>query len=560
MPGARSAPAGASATKTVADALRTVVDSARTAAAADVAVVRVVELGTLGVYAAAGPPAVTAEIEGSRVTASPPEEEIAELDLLPAPLRGVAQRAQADAVLVMPVRVEGQVAGTLELFRTGRRFTSAEQQAARVLAAQVALALQARTDGGAAAVASSALELAADGLGAAADDGARAERIVRVAAAATNADACLIWRIGAERVEALARTGSVDAGTGRVLAESAGRLRGPSSVEQIGGTVAISLALGQPPFAVLQLLFPSHAAPADTAMRSLAGFAARATQALRAEERSRETRRELERTRDLLSVVGQATAHLSLAHTLQTVVDRIPALLDVAAVSVYLRENGRLETAASREVGGPHAVVAERLLDLALGPFRVRGFVSAADASRTRHLAPVRGALAESEIEAVHAVPLVAHGSVIGLLAVYPPHGRALTNEQSELLLALAGQIAVAVQNARLHEETKQLGTEREQALEAERVAARRLSALYEISRSFTQSLSLDRTLDAVASTLVELLGVDVAVIRVPDERGESLVAQAVHVSSPQLQPAMDVVFAPPEPVVPTPARRRLAA
>ena len=210
-------------------------------------------------------------------------------------------------------------------------------------------------------------------------------------------------------------------------------------------------------------------------------------------------------------------------------------------------------------MAGPHAVVAARLLDLALGPFRARGIVASDDAAHDRRLASVRAAATEAGIEAAHAVPLVAHGDVIGLFAVYPPLGRELTSDQSALLGALAGQIAVAVQNARLHEETKLLGIERERALDAERVAARRLSALYEISRSFAQSLSLDSTLDAVARTLVELLEVDAAVIRLPDERGESLVAQAVHVSSPQLQQAVHAIFDQPDPVVASAARRRLA-
>src|SRR5581483_11880037 len=100
---------------------------------------------------------------------------------------------------------------------------------------------------------------------------------------------------------------------------------------------------------------------------------------------------------------------------------------------------------------------------------------------------------------------------------------------------------------------------QREEAFAAERVAARRLSALYEISRSFAQSLSLDRTLDAVGRTLVELLDVDAAVIRLPDERGESLVAQAIHVSAPQLQAAFEAMFAGAEQIVPSAARRRLA-
>ena len=47
--------------------------------------------------------------------------------------------------------------------------------------------------------------------------------------------------------------------------------------------------------------------------------------------------------------------------------------------------------------------------------------------------------------------------------------------------------------------------------------------------------------------------------IRLPDERGESLVAQAVHVSSPQLRQAIHAIFDQPDPVVASGARRRLA-
>ena len=48
---------------------------------------------------------------------------------------------------------------------------------------------------------------------------------------------------------------------------------------------------------------------------------------------------------------------------------------------------------------------------------------------------------------------------VIGLLGVFP-QSRVLTENESSLLSALAAQLAVAVQNAQLHERTKQLGEE----------------------------------------------------------------------------------------------------
>ena len=425
------------------------------------------------------------------------------------------------------------VAGSLELYRAGEGFDEAEREAARLTAAQAALALRVFEAERVRSELPAAIGLAAEALGAGADEARTPERIARLAADATGAPGCILWRAGDEELELACATGPVDPEASREAATAALRGHG-QTVEEAGDLVAVSLPLGQPAFGVLQLLYRERPAEADLAL--LGAFAGRAAQALRTGERAGEVRRELERTRDLLSVVGQATAQLSLSHTLETAIARVPELLEVQAAAVYLRDGGRLETAASRDVAGPHAVVAARLLDLALGPFRARGIVASDDAAHDRRLASVRAAATEAGIEAAHAVPLVAHGDVIGLFAVYPPLGRELTSDQSALLGALAGQIAVAVQNARLHEETKLLGTERERALDAERVAARRLSALYEISRSFAQSLSLDSTLDAVARTLVELLEVDAAVIRLPDERGESLVAQAVHVSSPQLQ------------------------
>jgi serine phosphatase RsbU (regulator of sigma subunit) len=532
------------------------VETARAAAGADLAVVRVPADNRLVALAVAGSPALADEVEGSRVAAALPDSELDDLAELPAPLRGLAARAGAQSALVVPVRVDGRLGASLELFRARGAFRLGEREAARVAAAQVALVLRSELHGGGAALSASALMLIAEALAAGGDDARGADRIARLAADATGASAALIWRATAEGIAPLASAGTVERDAVRPFADAVLLARTPG-VDWLEGATVISLPLGQPPLGVLQLLFPSGTVPGEAELTGLTSFAARAGQALKALERADELRRELERTRDLLSVVDEATSQLSLAHTLETAVMRLPRLLDVRSVGIYLRQHGRFETAAAAEVTGPHSVVAERLLELALGPFRARGFVASTDAAGDRHLSGVQAAVQEAAIEAVHAVPLIAQGEVIGLLAVYPSYGRALTNDQSALLSALAAQIAVAVQNAGLHEDLKRQEAEQKRVREAEAVAARRLSALYEISRSFAHSLSLEETLDAIATTVVDLLEVDVAVIRVPDERGE-LLTQRVHVASPQLAPSMQAVFEKPEHVIPSPARRRL--
>ena len=92
------------------------------------------------------------------------------------------------------------------------------------------------------------------------------------------------------------------------------------------------------------------------------------------------------------------------------------------------------------------------------------------------------------------AVPLTAQEESIGLIVAYPG-ARRLGESETALVAALAAPLAVAVQNARLHEQARAQEDELTAVLETERLVSRRVNALYEISRSFAQTLSLDHTL-----------------------------------------------------------------
>jgi serine phosphatase RsbU (regulator of sigma subunit) len=311
----------------------------------------------------------------------------------------------------------------------------------------------------------------------------------------------------------------------------------------------VTLQLGQPPLGALQLHFPSGRATEELGLPQLASFAVRAAHALRTSERAREAGFELDRSRALLSVVGEAIARLSLSHTLDTAIERVADLLGSDRVAVYLREDNRTDVAASRGVEGPHEAVAEALLESSLASHRSGAIVEIDDAKSDERLERVRAQVGEAGIGSALALPLVVADEPIGLLAVYPRRPRPLSANETALLTALAGQLAVAVQNARLHERAKELGSELEAALGSEREAARRLHALYEISRSFAQSLSLETTLEVLAESIVNLLGVDAAVIRMPDERGLELTARAVHVNDERVDEAARALLGRPQPL-----------
>ena len=89
----------------VVEALQAVAETARAAAAADLAVVRLVDRGELVVRAVAGNAALAAEIEGSRVVDAAPDHELDQVEELSPGLRRIAERRPAKALAALDERL-----------------------------------------------------------------------------------------------------------------------------------------------------------------------------------------------------------------------------------------------------------------------------------------------------------------------------------------------------------------------------------------------------------------------------------------------------------------------
>jgi serine phosphatase RsbU (regulator of sigma subunit) len=483
--------------------------------------------------------ALAAQIEGLRAESV---EAAAEL---------VRTRLDAGAVgLTVPFDADGD-AGMLGLARRGEPF---DREATRVamLAGDLAwLATRLCDDGSATGrEVTGLLDVAGDALAAVADDEAAAAGLARLAATASGAESALLWRLRAGALEIEGAHGPLegDPNLKRVVHAILDEHRAVGVQGDRRNGELVTLQLGQPPLGALQLRFAPGRGPDEGGLAQLASFAVRAAHALRSSERAREAGFELERSRALLAVVGEAIARLSLSHTLDTALERLGDMLGVDRIAVYLREDdGRIAVAASQGVEGPHEAVAGVLLAAALASRQAGGVVEVDDASQDERLGAARAQVSESGIDCALALPLVVGDTPIGLLAVYPRQPRHLSANERALLVALAAQLAVAVQNARLHERATALGRELEEALGSEREAAKRLNAQFKISRSFAQSLSLETTLDVLAESIVTLLGVDAAVIRMPDERGIELTARAVHVNDERVDAAARALLSRPQ-------------
>jgi serine phosphatase RsbU (regulator of sigma subunit)/PAS domain-containing protein len=552
--------ATAAVAESAGEALRALAEAAQTVTGADVALVRAPDAGgeRLEAVAVAAPRALAAELEGTVLSAAElPDGTLDDLAQAPPAVKRIAKRVGATDFLLVPARANGFVV-SVELFRSGEPLRAGQRLAAELCAAQAALVLRAfAADGDASSLVRPALELAGEALAAALDEQDAAVEVVRLAAGVAGASAAILWESREGTLSPGASWGVADGSdldAAREIAEGTLGESGPVRAHAAGLTeecaVSTTLPLGRPALGVLQLFHPAEDEPDAEQLARLATFGVRAAHALRTGERARLLALELERTRALLEVIAQATAELSVSHTLETAVERVAELLGVERVAVYLRgtDETELEEAASRGLAGPHARVADRLLDVALGPSRYGAVLQIADLVRDARLSVAEAAARETGIRSALAVPLVARGEVVGLLAAYPSGRPTAGEHETALLAALAAQLAVAVQNAQLHEQATRLAEEREAALAAERAAARRLRALYEVSSSFAQSLRLDETLEALARTVVEVLDVDAGVVRMPDERREQLLPLAVHIQDAEFAAPVRAILTQPVP------------
>ena len=441
------------------------------------------------------------------------------------------------ACSALPARAGGHVVGSVELIRAGEEFADDDRAVAGLAAGQLALAVRTLAPEIAGSrLGAHRLELAGEALAAGGDvrrvrrskpSGSRSRRRVRGEE--------LFGASGEGRPELVASLGSVESRLGRAAAIVARSRRAAASGGGLrmtqGRPTSRRLTLGQPPFAALQLFFAEEVARAGGRSGARSPRSQRAPRTLCVQpSASASSSASSTARRSLLEVVAEAISRLSLAHTLETAVERIAELLQVEQV-------GRVP-ARRRPAAAPRPAAASRPATRRSPPRSSRHCAGrCARGGRCTRTSTDRSLRSSASVPRSRSAgppsrrsqcrwprPRRADRAARRVSRAVGDSARA----RPRSLAALAAQLAVAVQNARLHEQSHALGEALTAVLETERQVSRRVNALYEISRSFAQTLSLDRRSPPSPRRWSTSSNVDAAVIRVPDERGDQFVPRAV--------------------------------
>jgi len=255
-------------------------------------------------------------------------------------------------------------------------------------------------------------------------------------------------------------------------------------------------------------------------LTTLVGQAAIAIHNSRLYEETERRRREAE---ELARVAQSLTETLDMTAVGERIVTSVRELFGVKASTLrLLQPDGSLRTLASTgegfsiSYGGGVLPIGTGLASVAVAEGRPIWSADVLNEPRIRLTDQMRDYQLRSGNRSMIAVPLRAHEKIIGALGLSDQTGRIYSDSEVALLQTFADQAALALENARLYEETRA----REAQLQE---TNRMLSALHSVAAAASQSLDLDRVLQAAIEKIIDIFRFDATGIYIYDEQMNEL-------------------------------------
>jgi len=200
----------------------------------------------------------------------------------------------------------------------------------------------------------------------------------------------------------------------------------------------------------------------------------------------------------LTETIEAVNSTLDLEEVLSLVATKVPDALGADACFVYLYDD-RADELVLRATHGSHVEELTRRPRMRPG----EGITGSAAEQRAPVMIPAQAHLdprfknfpnlPEDEYESILAVPILARGERLeGALNVRTRNPREFDEDEVELLLAIAAQVAQSIEHAKLYTEAQR--------------RVRELEALARISEAVSESLYLEESLEAIVKTTMEAL------------------------------------------------------
>src|SRR3989475_7508732 len=210
----------------------------------------------------------------------------------------------------------------------------------------------------------------------------------------------------------------------------------------------------------------------------------------------------------LTETIAAVNSTLDLEEVLELVASKVADALQTEACFVYLYDE-RTNELILRATHGTSVEEMTKRPRLRPG----EGITGTAAADRAPVMIPSQANLdprfkqfanlSEDDYESILAVPILARERLAGALNVRTLAPREFTQDEIELLVAIADQVAQTIQHAQLYADAQR------------RVAA--LAALAKISEAVSESLYLEESLEAIVKTTMEAVGATGAALVLED-------------------------------------------
>ncbi len=223
----------------------------------------------------------------------------------------------------------------------------------------------------------------------------------------------------------------------------------------------------------------------------------------------------------ILEISKALMSEVNLERLAQLTLETVRHALAADRVSLMLLDEKQQELSISAAIGLSDKVVSTTRVKVGQG---LAGLVAQRKkpillSEQVENDPALQALLTQSDTGSAICVPLMIKDRVLGVLNVSRPRGEAsFRQDDVDLLSILGGQIAVAIENARLFERTQQEIAERKRMEEELRRRNEELMTLNAITATIGRSLDLDHILNATLDKVLEAIDIDAGWIQLLDE------------------------------------------